>query len=203
MENSPPSLGGWMMSLPATGGRLRSLPIRCRSLRGKQNDLAGPSDEVLVLTLDPHVKARPRRRSDRESGGTPARAAGAQCSGATRAAMHHGAKNSACRNTPPVRCATLKTSDNASMPPFLPGSGVSVMSPGGPVIDHDGPPHLHDDRDQHEPACSRFTMRHRPRTARRGDGTHECDQRKRSPTAIDMPGAFSASSECAGTSTRT
>jgi hypothetical protein len=32
--------------------------------------------------------------------------------------MHHGAKNSACRNTPPVKCATLKTSDNASMPAF-------------------------------------------------------------------------------------
>ena len=42
--------------------------------------------------------------------------AGEQCSGETRAAMHHGAKNSACRNTPPVKCATLKTSDNASIP---------------------------------------------------------------------------------------
>src|SRR5436305_266435 len=30
--------------------------------------------------------------------------------------MHHGAKNSACRNTPPVKCATRKTSDNASIP---------------------------------------------------------------------------------------
>src|SRR6266481_2273722 len=61
--------------------------------------------------------------------------AGAQCSGASRVAMHHGAKNSACKNTPPVKCATLKTSDNASIPASLPGSGVSVMSPGGPVID--------------------------------------------------------------------
>jgi hypothetical protein len=32
--------------------------------------------------------------------------------------MHQGAKKSACRNTPPVKCATLKTSDNASMPAF-------------------------------------------------------------------------------------
>src|SRR5947207_10492700 len=51
--------------------------------------------------------------------------------------MHHGAKKSACRNTPPVKCATLKTSDNASIPAFLPGSGVSVMSPGGPAIARD------------------------------------------------------------------
>jgi hypothetical protein len=35
----------------------------------------------------------------------------------TRADMHHGAKKSACRNTPPVKCATLKTSDSASIPP--------------------------------------------------------------------------------------
>src|SRR5262245_15774631 len=61
--------------------------------------------------------------------------AGAQCSGATRAAMHHGAKNWACRNTPPVKCATRKTSDSASIPAFLSGSGVSVMTSGGPVID--------------------------------------------------------------------
>jgi hypothetical protein len=32
--------------------------------------------------------------------------------------MHQGAKKSACRNTPPVKCATFKTSDNASMPAF-------------------------------------------------------------------------------------
>jgi hypothetical protein len=59
-----------------------------------------------------------------------------------RAAMHHGAKNSACKNTPPVKCATLKTSDNASIPAFLSGSGVSVMSAGGPVIDSRPPPDL-------------------------------------------------------------
>src|SRR4051812_4537952 len=58
-----------------------------------------------------------------------------QCSGEMRAAMHHGAKKSACRNTPPVRWATLKTSDNASISAFLSGSGVSVMSPGGPAIE--------------------------------------------------------------------
>src|SRR5436190_5297651 len=61
--------------------------------------------------------------------------AGAQCSGATRAAMHHGAKNLACKNTPPVKWVTRKTSDNASIPGFLSGSGVSVMSPGRRVID--------------------------------------------------------------------
>src|SRR5437870_710442 len=49
--------------------------------------------------------------------------------------MHHGAKNSACKNTPPVKCVTRKTSDNASIPAFLSGSGVLVMSPGTPVID--------------------------------------------------------------------
>src|SRR4051812_12494361 len=45
--------------------------------------------------------------------------------------MHHGSKKSACKNTPPVKCATLKTSDNASIPAFLSGSGVSVIPPGG------------------------------------------------------------------------
>src|SRR3954454_22298204 len=61
--------------------------------------------------------------------------AGAQCSGATRAAIHHGAVKSACRNTPPVKCATLKTSDNASIPTFLSEAGVLVMFQGAPVID--------------------------------------------------------------------
>src|SRR5712672_2773251 len=56
--------------------------------------------------------------------------------------MHHGAKKSACRNTPPVRCATRKTSDKASIPAVLPGSGVLVMSPGGPVIDRRPPADL-------------------------------------------------------------
>src|SRR5436190_22006194 len=68
--------------------------------------------------------------------------AGAQCSGATRAAMHHGAKNLACKNTPPVKWVTRKTSDNASIPAFLSGSGVSVMSPGTAVIDPRPPPDL-------------------------------------------------------------
>src|SRR6266850_4643499 len=67
--------------------------------------------------------------------------AGAQCSGATRAAIHHGAKKSACKKTPPVKCATLKTSDNASIPVLLSEAGVLVMSQGTPVID------LHPSRD--------------------------------------------------------
>src|SRR3954449_6457054 len=61
--------------------------------------------------------------------------AGAQCSGATRAAMHQGAKNSACKKTPPVKCATLRTSDNASIPPHLSDDGVPVMPQGAQVID--------------------------------------------------------------------
>src|ERR1700675_5063752 len=61
--------------------------------------------------------------------------AGAQCSGPTRAAIHHGAKKSACKKTPPVKCATLKTSDNASIPALLSEAGVLVMSQGTPVID--------------------------------------------------------------------
>src|SRR5436189_6480793 len=56
--------------------------------------------------------------------------------------MHHGAKKSACKNTPPVKCATRKTSDKASIPAVLPGSGVLVMSPAGPVIDPRPPPAL-------------------------------------------------------------
>src|SRR3984893_7926329 len=63
--------------------------------------------------------------------------AGAQCSGATRAAIHHGSKKSACKKTPPVKCAALKTSDNASIPTFLSEAGVLVMSQGAPVIDPD------------------------------------------------------------------
>src|SRR5437763_1290015 len=51
--------------------------------------------------------------------------------------MHHGAKKSACRNTPPVRCATRKTSDRASIPALLPVFGVSVMFAGGPAIARD------------------------------------------------------------------
>jgi Nitronate monooxygenase len=61
-------------------------------------------------------------------------------SGPTWDAMHHGAKKSACRNTPPVKCATLKTSDRASIPAFLPGFGVSVMFAGGPAIARDRRP---------------------------------------------------------------
>jgi hypothetical protein len=49
--------------------------------------------------------------------------------------MHHGAKNSAFKNTPPVKCATLKTSDSASIHNFLPVSGGLVMSANGPIID--------------------------------------------------------------------
>src|SRR3954471_5988547 len=67
---------------------------------------------------------------------------GPQCSRGIRAAMHHGAKKSACKNTPPVKCATRKTSDKASIPAVLPGSGVLVMSPGGPVIDRRPPADL-------------------------------------------------------------
>ena len=49
--------------------------------------------------------------------------------------MHHGAKNSACRNTPPVNCDTLKTSDSASILLFYGKAGVLVMSGGGAIID--------------------------------------------------------------------
>src|SRR6476469_4505249 len=59
---------------------------------------------------------------------------GPQCSRGIRAAMHHGSKKSACKNTPPVKCATRKTSDNASILTFLSGSGVSVIPPGVPAI---------------------------------------------------------------------
>lgn len=59
-----------------------------------------------------------------------------QCSGETRPATHHGVKNSACKNTPPLNRTTLKTSDKASVPAFLPRSGVSVTPPGASVIEH-------------------------------------------------------------------
>jgi hypothetical protein len=41
--NSPPSFGGWMISLLITGGLSRSLPIRCRSLRGISTISPGPT----------------------------------------------------------------------------------------------------------------------------------------------------------------
>ena len=53
--------------------------------------------------------------------------------------MHHGAKNSACRNTPPVNCATLKTSDSASILLVYREIDVSVMSAGGAIIDLQSP----------------------------------------------------------------
>jgi hypothetical protein len=65
--------------------------------------------------------------------------AGAQCSGPTRAAIHHGAEKPACKKTPPVKRATLKTSDSASIPTSLSEAGVLVMSPGGPIIDPRSP----------------------------------------------------------------
>src|SRR6266446_2453728 len=40
---------------------------------------------------------------------------GAQSSGAILAAMHQGAENSALKKTPPLRRATLRMSDNASI----------------------------------------------------------------------------------------
>src|SRR6516165_3958790 len=55
--------------------------------------------------------------------------------------MHQGAKKSACRYTPPVRCATLKTSDNASIPrtpqylDTYQDPGVLVMLPGVAAIE--------------------------------------------------------------------
>ena len=45
------------MSLPATGGRFRSLPIRCRSLRGSRTTSPAPNHEVLsVLAVDSDAK---------------------------------------------------------------------------------------------------------------------------------------------------
>src|SRR5690349_9926392 len=48
--------------------------------------------------------------------------------------MHHGAANSAFRKTPPVRRATLRTSDSASIGSSL-RSGDSVSFLGGWIID--------------------------------------------------------------------
>src|ERR1700720_209106 len=96
-----------------------------------------------------------------------------QCSGATRAAMHHGAKKSACKNTPPVKCATRKTSDSASILPFLTGSGVPVMSPGGAVIDPCPPADL-------QMAASADPVRPFGRhTTPRKETGNECDQQNR------------------------
>ena len=83
----------------------------------QQNYLAGPDNGTLsTLTFDANAK---RAFDDIVINNQMRRLrAGAQCSGETRAAMHQGAKKSACRNTPPVKCATLKTSDNASIPAF-------------------------------------------------------------------------------------
>ena len=57
--------------------------------------------------------------------------AGRALLGETRAAIHHGAKKSACRNTPPVKCATLKTSDKASIPLSYPDPVFRSCLPAG------------------------------------------------------------------------
>jgi len=101
----------------------------------QQNNVADSKDEFLaILTVDPdaeftlgYVMIENRLDAGPRTG--------AQCSGAMRAAIHHGAEKSACRKTPPVKCATLKTSDNASIPALLSDTGVLVMSHGAPVID--------------------------------------------------------------------
>src|SRR6266567_5283450 len=86
--------------------------------------------------------------------------AGAQCSGATRAAMHQGAEKSACRNTPPVKCATLRTSDNASIATSLSEAGVPVMPQGRRVID---PRASIDLRSLHQPITCMCYRRTTPR----------------------------------------
>ena len=83
--------------------------------------------------------------------------------------MHHGAKKSACRNTPPVKCATLNTSDNASIPAFLSAFGVLVIPPGGSVIEPLPPANLQMPR---QPTGSSIRSAHKL-----GEETdHECDQ---------------------------
>ena len=45
------------MSLPATGGRLKSLPIRCKSLRGSRTTSPAPiRDALYILSVDSDVK---------------------------------------------------------------------------------------------------------------------------------------------------
>jgi hypothetical protein len=80
-----------------------------RIITRQQNDLAGPKHEALsFLTLDADTKLTLSDVVIQNQVGRCPRA-GAQCSGVTRAAMHHGAKKSACKHTPPVKCATLRT----------------------------------------------------------------------------------------------
>src|SRR5512139_2606170 len=95
--------------------------------------------------------------------------AGPQCSRGIRAAMHQGSKKSACKNTPPVKCATLKTSDNASIPAFLSGSGVSVIPAGGPAIASRPSADL-----QMPASADRFV--HSVGTTPREETGHECDR---------------------------
>src|SRR5690242_16939440 len=103
---------------------------------------------------------------------------GAQCSGPTRAAMHHGAKNSACKNTPPVKCTTLNTSDNASIRTYLPGSGVLVMSLGGLIIDPRPPADL-----KIAPSARRLVAAVGTPLSRM-ETEHECDQQDPAQRAI-------------------
>ena len=81
----------------------------------KQRDVSRPQRDALsVLSVNSDTKvAFDDVVIDDQVGRRPEH--GRAMLGARRAAMHHGAKNSACRNTPPVNCATLKTSDSASI----------------------------------------------------------------------------------------
>ena len=102
----------------------------------QQNDVAGSKHEVLsILAVDPDteftlddVVIKNQVRCWPESGARNVLARRGRPYTKAR-------RNRRAKKTPPVKCATLKTSDNASIPTFLSEAGVSVMSQGEPVID--------------------------------------------------------------------
>src|ERR1044071_676587 len=91
---------------------------------------------------------------------------GAQSSRVTRVARHHGAVNSALRNTPLLRRAALRTSDKACIG-RLQLSGVSVIPSGVLII-------AAADHGEYIVATSGWS--HRPPGSKSGD-RHECDRK--------------------------
>ena len=116
MDGEQPAVLGRMDDVAARNRRQAQVAAhQMQVIARQQNDLAGPDHEALFFTLDPDVKvALDDVVINNQMGRWPE--SGRAMLGRDARRMHHGAKNSACRNTPPVKCATLKTSDNASIP---------------------------------------------------------------------------------------
>ena len=124
-----------MISLPRDGGNIEVAAHQIQVVAWQQNYLAGPTTSSLS---DSHLRreceTRLRRHNDKQSDGTPARwqarnALARRVPPCTRARRNRRVETRRRSNAPPSRHLTTR--------PYLllAGSGVLVMSAGGPVID--------------------------------------------------------------------